>query len=53
MPLDFGMAELLAYGTLLRQGIPVRLSGQDSQHILVRQSPHMWMNEGGEFANVQ
>ena len=30
-PLDFGMAEALAFGTLLKQGTPVRLSGQDSQ----------------------
>lgn len=29
-PLDWGMAELLAYGTLLWDGTPVRLSGQDS-----------------------
>jgi 2-oxoglutarate dehydrogenase E1 component len=29
--IDFGTAELLAYGSLLRQGIPVRLSGQDSR----------------------
>ncbi|MBA3454095.1 MAG: 2-oxoglutarate dehydrogenase E1 component [Deltaproteobacteria bacterium] len=28
-PLDWGMAELLAYGSLLYQGINVRLSGQD------------------------
>ncbi len=27
---DFGMAETLAFGTLLADGIPVRLSGQDS-----------------------
>lgn len=30
-PLDYGMAEALAFGTLLEQGIPVRLSGQDSR----------------------
>jgi 2-oxoglutarate dehydrogenase E1 component len=29
--IDFGFAELLAYGTLLRQGTPVRLTGQDSR----------------------
>ncbi|MBI2956360.1 MAG: 2-oxoglutarate dehydrogenase E1 component, partial [Acidobacteria bacterium] len=30
-PLDFGMAEALAFASLLRQGVPVRLSGQDSR----------------------
>ena len=30
-PLDFGMAEALAFGTLLKQGVPVRLTGQDSR----------------------
>jgi 2-oxoglutarate dehydrogenase E1 component len=30
-PVDFGMAEALAFGSLLRQGVPVRLSGQDSR----------------------
>jgi 2-oxoglutarate dehydrogenase E1 component len=29
-PLDWGMAELLAYGSLLYQGIIVRMSGQDT-----------------------
>ncbi len=29
--LDWGMAELMAYGTLLWEGFPVRFSGQDSQ----------------------
>ena len=28
---DWAMGELLAYGTLLKEGFPVRLSGQDSQ----------------------
>lgn len=27
--IDYGMAEILAYGSLLLEGIPVRLSGQD------------------------
>jgi 2-oxoglutarate dehydrogenase E1 component len=30
-PMDYGMAEALAFGSLLGQGIPVRLSGQDSR----------------------
>ena len=28
---DFGMAEALAFGSLLKAGVPVRLSGQDSR----------------------
>jgi 2-oxoglutarate dehydrogenase E1 component len=30
-PIDFGMAEALAFGTLLATGVPVRLTGQDSR----------------------
>ena len=30
LPLDWGMAEILAYASLLRDGYPVRLTGQDS-----------------------
>jgi 2-oxoglutarate dehydrogenase E1 component len=30
-PFDYGMAEAVAIGSLLQQGTPVRLSGQDSQ----------------------
>jgi len=29
--LDYGMAEALAFGSLVQQGVPVRLSGQDSR----------------------
>jgi len=30
-PVDYGMAEALAFASLLKQGIPVRLTGQDSR----------------------
>jgi 2-oxoglutarate dehydrogenase E1 component len=30
-PVDYGMAEALAFGSLLAQGVPVRLTGQDSR----------------------
>ncbi len=30
-PFDYGFAELLAYGSLVLEGTPVRLTGQDSQ----------------------
>ena len=29
--IDYGMAEALAFGSLLKEGVPVRLSGQDSR----------------------
>ena len=30
-PVDYGMAEAMALGSILKQGIPIRLSGQDSR----------------------
>ena len=30
-PVDFGMAEALAFGSLVKHGTPIRLSGQDSR----------------------
>jgi 2-oxoglutarate dehydrogenase E1 component len=31
LPLDYGMGEALAFGSLLVEGVPVRLSGQDAR----------------------
>src|SRR3954466_2376320 len=31
LPVDYGMAEALAFGSLLTEGIPIRLSGQDAR----------------------
>ncbi len=36
-PLDYGMAEALAFASLLKRGIPVRLSGQDSRRATFNQ----------------
>jgi 2-oxoglutarate dehydrogenase E1 component len=36
-PLDYGMAEALAFASLVRNGIPVRLSGQDSRRATFNQ----------------
>ena len=30
-PIDYGMAEALAFGSLLTEGVPIRFSGQDSR----------------------
>jgi 2-oxoglutarate dehydrogenase E1 component len=63
-PFDYGMAELVAYASVLKTGTPVRLSGQDSQrgtfnqrHSVfvdteteLRYSPLQHLNEGqGRF----
>jgi 2-oxoglutarate dehydrogenase E1 component len=36
-PTDYGMAEALAFASLVKQGIPVRLSGQDSRRATFNQ----------------
>ncbi len=36
-PVDYGMAEALAFASLAKQGIPVRLSGQDSRRATFNQ----------------
>ncbi len=41
-PADWGHAELLAFGTLLSEGTPVRLSGQDSRRGTFSQRHAVW-----------
>src|SRR6266403_3221945 len=36
-PLDYGMAEALAFASLVKEGIPVRLSGQDTRRATFNQ----------------
>src|SRR5271154_7506173 len=36
-PLDYGMAEALAFASLVKEGVPVRLSGQDSKRATFNQ----------------
>jgi 2-oxoglutarate dehydrogenase E1 component len=36
-PVDYGMAEALAFASLAKQGIPIRLSGQDSRRATFNQ----------------
>ena len=59
LPLDWGMAENLAYASLLKAGFPIRLSGQDSgrgtffhRHaVLHDQNRESW--DGGIFIPLQ
>ena len=49
--IDWGTAELLSFGTLLREGTPVRLSGQDSMRGTFSQRHAVWFdtNNGQGF----
>lgn len=49
-PIDWGMAELLAYGTLLWEGTHVRLSGQDSCRGTFSHRHAIWMDQKIEQA---
>lgn len=44
-PIDWGMAELLAYGTLLWEGTPVRLAGQDVARGTFSHRHALWMDQ--------
>jgi 2-oxoglutarate dehydrogenase E1 component len=48
--IDFGAAELLAFGSLLRQGTPVRLTGQDSRRGTFNQRHATLIDTGTEAA---
>lgn len=44
-PIDWGMAELMAYGTLLHDGFDVRLSGQDCCRGTFSHRHAMWVDQ--------
>jgi 2-oxoglutarate dehydrogenase E1 component len=44
VPVDFGMAELIAFGSLLFEGMPVRLSGQDSRRATFAQRQAVYID---------
>src|SRR5450755_391916 len=43
-PVDYGMAEALAFASLVKQGTPVRLSGQDSRRATFNQRHSMLLD---------
>jgi 2-oxoglutarate dehydrogenase E1 component len=45
LPLDWATAEALAFGTLLVEGTPVRLSGQDSSRGTFNQRHAVWVDQ--------
>jgi len=49
-PLDWGMAELLAYASLLWEGTPIRLAGQDSCRGTFSHRHAMWKDQVAERA---
>src|SRR5207302_1395896 len=44
-PVDYGMAEALAFATLAKEGIPIRFSGRKSLRVTFNQRPFvLWMS---------
>ncbi|MEW6752936.1 MAG: 2-oxoglutarate dehydrogenase E1 component [Candidatus Latescibacterota bacterium] len=54
-PVDWGCAEMLAFGTLLLEGVPVRLAGQDSQRGTFAHRHAVWhdVETGAEHTPLQ
>ncbi|MBN2492190.1 MAG: 2-oxoglutarate dehydrogenase E1 component [Planctomycetes bacterium] len=51
-PIDWALAEALAFGTLLLEGTPVRLSGQDSARGTFSQRHAVWVDTETEAAHL-
>ena len=44
-PIDWGLAEFLAYGTLVQEGTPVRIAGQDSGRGTFSHRHALWVDQ--------
>src|SRR6202035_918984 len=51
-PVDYGMAEAMAFGSLVKAGVPVRLSGQDSRRGTFNQRHSVWVDIENENEDV-
>jgi 2-oxoglutarate dehydrogenase E1 component len=51
-PIDWGMAEALAIGSLILEGTPVRFTGQDSRRGTFNQRHAVWIDQENEKEHV-